>query len=277
MKVACHYNPDSSRSRHIAHAMATGCDAIGLQAQMVKGFDHVAGDVCVAYGWARPDLFQAYRTTGGHYVYVDLGWWDRKPPGKPLAGFHKLVVDGREPDAYFRRNHPDDRWKAQGIEIRPWTKSGRHMLIAGMSAKSAGTRGWQPHEWEVGMVELLQAITPRPIVYRPKPSWPDARPIPGTIYSPPEDKVEVALRDCWMAVTLHSNVAVDALIAGIPINAKEGVAREFSTPLNRLEHPTYRDDRAALMADIAYCQWSIQEMMSGAAWRHLLKETPLCD
>jgi hypothetical protein len=77
-------------------------------------------------------------------------------------------------------------------------------------------------------------------------------------------------------VTLHSNVAVDALLAGIPVNVAEGVARDFSTPLVHIETPRRPDDREQLMADIAYCQWLPAEMASGAAWRHLLEHTPIC-
>lgn len=278
MKVACHFEPGSTRSRHIAHAMTLGCDALGIDVKMVKGFDYVEGTVGVAYGWAHPDLFEKYRKVGGHFVYIDLGWWDRKPIGSPLAGYHKLVVDAREPTAYFRKAFPDDRFLAQGLKVHERRKGGRHILVAGMSAKSAGTRGYRPLEWENGVIEIIRRLTNRPILFRPKPSWPDAKPIPGTIYSPPEQSVESALEDCWMAVSLHSNVAVDALLAGVPINVREGVCMDLSTPLAEINTPRQYPQKRIhqLMADIAYCQWNMAELSSGAAMAHLLEHSPLC-
>ncbi len=83
--------------------------------------------------------------------------------------------------------------------------------------------------------------------------------------------MEAALADCWAVVTLHSNVAVDALMAGIPVNVAEGVAAEFSTPLAQIETPRMPEGREQLFADIAYCQWTPAEMASGACWSHLLK------
>lgn len=276
MKIACHFHPESRRSTHLARAMMAGAAVLGLTAEMVPGFETPCGDVGVAYGWARPSLFDAYRAAGGHAVYLDLGWWGRKPKHNVLGGFHKVVVDGREPGPYFRGNYATDRFVVHGLTAAPWRQSGRHVLLAGMSAKSAKTRGLGPLEWELGAIERIRAVTDRPIVWRPKPSWADAAPIPGTIYSAPDTPLEAALRDCWAVVTLHSNVAVDALLAGVPVNVAEGVAAEFSTPLAQIESPRMPYGREQLMADIAYCQFLPSEMASGECWRHLLERTPLC-
>ncbi len=276
MKIACHFNPTSRRSTHLALAMAAGASASGLAVTTVPNFDSPAADIGVGYGWGHPGLFEAYRTAGGHYAYLDLGWWGRKPKHDVLGGFHKISVDAREPTAYFRGNFATDRFAIHGLTAAPWRASGGHVLLAGMSAKSAKTRGFRPQEWEMAAIEQIRAVTDRPIVYRPKPSWAEATPIPGTIFSYPATPVETALADCWALVTLHSNVAVDALLAGVPVNVAEGVAAEFSTPLAQIESPLMPDGREQLMADIGWQQWLPAEMASGACWRHLLERTPLC-
>ncbi len=276
MKVACHYDPNSRRSIHLAQAMREGATKMGLQAGMVPNFYGPAGDVGVAYGWGNPGLFDAYRAAGGHFVYLDLGWWGRKPIGAMLDGYHKVVVDGREPGSYFRGSFPGDRIAHHGVRAAPWRASGRNVLLAGLSAKSAGTRGLRPQEWETRTAAALRQLTARPIIYRPKPSWTGATPIPKTIFSGPEQALDAVLRDCWAVVTLHSNVAVDALAAGVPVNVAEGVAREFSTPLFQIENPRMPDGRDHLLADIAYCQWTPKEMANGQCWAHILRHTPLC-
>ncbi|MDE2470755.1 MAG: hypothetical protein KGL35_18925, partial [Bradyrhizobium sp.] len=262
MRVACYYEPASRRSLLVAEAMAQGVAAAGDRASLIPGLKDqpVTHDAAVASGWGCPRLFEAYRQAGKHFVYADLGWWDRKSPGSAYGGFHKVVVDAREPNGYFRRNLPASRFERFDVAIQPWRRSGSHILLAGMSEKSAGTRGYGPQEWERATIEAIRTITVRPIVYRPKPSWLGATPIPGAWYSGPEETIERALRDCWLVATLHSNVAVDALLAGIPVNAREGVATDFSTPLAKIESPLYPDGREGLMADIAWIQWSLAEM-----------------
>lgn len=80
MIVACHFDHRSSRSENVARSMAHGVQACGDQAQLIYGFTpHPNADVGIAYGWAHPKTFQAYKNAGKHFVYVDLGWWDRKP------------------------------------------------------------------------------------------------------------------------------------------------------------------------------------------------------
>lgn len=278
MIVACHYDPQSRRSAYVATVMSAGALAIGLKAQLVPNFREVCGDVGIAYGWANPGLFEAYRAAGGHYVYVDLGWWNRKPGNDVLGGYHKVVVDGREPGPYFRRNSPGDRFAQLKIKIAPWRQGGNHILVAGMSEKSARTRGYAPQQWETAAIRNLQQIYPtRPILYRPKPSWTGATPIIGAAYSSAIVPLEDALRGAWAAVSCHSNVAVDALVAGVPIYVEGGVALEASVPLERLgDAPETYHHRASLMADIAYCQWTPYEMAHGACLRHLLEHTPLC-
>lgn len=282
MNVVCHFEAGSRRSRAIARAMFEGATACGEMAVLDRTWSfHPNADVAVAYGWGHPDLFEAYRAAGKAFVYVDLGWWNRKPEGAPLEGYHKVVVNAREPNAYFRGEFPGDRLnrllKAGAMfPVKQWRQDGRHILLAGMSAKSAGTRGFAPYEWELATLARIKVLTGRPVVYRPKPSWADAQPLPGATFSPASQSIEEALAGAWAAVTLHSNVAIDALIAGIPIHASEGVAVDLSTPIEKLETPSMPDGRENLLADIAYCQWSTGEMASGRCWEHLKEFTPLC-
>lgn len=277
MKFACHFNPKNRRSSTVAAAMALGCQRAGYYATQVPNFENVEADVCIAYGWGHPELFQKYKMRGGHFIYVDLGWWARKPVSSILQGHHKVVVDAREPNAYFRRRHPTDRLLKFHPRIAPWRTTGSHILLAGMSEKSARTRGLAPTQWEKQAVAIIRQICPqRPIVYRPKPSWEGAAPIPGTIYSPPTQPLEAALRGAWVTVAHHSNVTVDSLQAGVPIHCEGGVALEASTNMAALETPRTDCDRLSLLADVAYCQWSIPEISAGDCIRHLLKASPLC-
>lgn len=233
-------------------------------------------DAVVFYGLEGrlPLIFQAfatYRTA----VYVDLGYWGRRQGGR-WAGYHKVCVNARHPSAYYRKPQHDRARINQfrGLLADPWREDGRHILLAGMGDKGALAEGFAPEQWEREAIDQIRAVTERPILYRPKPSWKKARPISGTMYSDPKEKVvEDELANCWAVVTHHSNVAIDGLVAGIPAFCWGGVAAEFSSQrLASIERPLYPDGRDAWMADIAYTQWSVAEMASGACWRHLRTE-----
>lgn len=233
-------------------------------------------DCAVFYGLEgkTPALFRDFAARSAA-VYVDLGYWGRREGGR-WAGYHKVSVNARHPNAYFRAvAHPPDRLKRFHVEpkrLRTGT-TGQHILLAGMGDKGARAEGFEPEVWERWAITELRKHTSRPIIYRPKPSWKTAKPIAGTIYSGKDREVGQDLQNCWAVVTHHSNVAVDALVAGIPVFCWGGVALEMGLQdLALIEAPAYPADVLQWMADLAYTQWSIGEMKVGLPWRHLRKE-----
>lgn len=260
----------TGRSRYCAQAMAAGIRRCGGRVELRQRWHgETDGDVVIAYGWRNLAMFEAYRAAGKLFVYLDMGYWHRRPRGAIFRGYHKVVVNARDPFAYFRRGHPDDRLRQLRIRIEPWRTGGDHILLAGMSAKSAWHYGYGPEAWETKAIARLRKHTSRPIVYRPKPSWPGARPIAGTDFADPKAPLASALNGAWAVVTHHSNVGIDALVAGVPVYSVKGLASTMSFPLDEIEDPPFVPDRAGFLADVAYCQWNADEMESGACWRHL--------
>lgn len=259
--------------------MAAGIKACGDEPTVLSE-SHYKGehgfDIAVFYGLEGnlPLIFRDYAASSWA-VYVDLGYWGRREGGR-WAGYHKVVVNGRHPNAYYRKPQHDRRRIShfRGLLAEPWQTNGNHILLAGMGDKGALAEGFEPEQWERQAIEIIRSRTERPILYRPKPSWKKARPIPGTLYSDPKQKVvEDELRNCHAVVTHHSNVAVDALVAGTPTFCVGGVAVDFSCKrLEQIERPIYPEGRDAWMADLAYTQWSVQEMANGDCWRHLRAE-----
>jgi hypothetical protein len=273
--------PGKGRSTMVAKAMAVGLARLGETAQVFDAARQrgVIAEVAVFYGFD-PDLralYAAYLAAGCKVVTVDLGYWARKQGGA-RAGYHKVSVNARHPTAYFqRRAHDAGRFAALGVPIAPWRNGSPlagHVIVAGMSAKSAGVEGFRPEQWERATVARLAELTDRPIVYRPKPSWKEARPIPGTTFRPGLDDLPALLADCHAVVTHHSNVGVDALLAGVPVHAAEGVATRLGLPaLTDIEDARrFAGDRHRFAADLAWCQWTPEEMAAGDCWRHLKDE-----
>lgn len=75
-----------------------------------------------------------------------------------------------------------------------------------------------------------------------------------------------ALRDAARVVTWNSNTAVDAVLAGVPtVACDEGSMAWAVTGREPLAAPP-TPDRWAWAGRLAWCQWSRDEMRSGACW-----------
>lgn len=276
-RVAIYEDRSNRRAQMLCAAMRAGIERIGgdvVSLRPESQYREPDSDIAVFYGLAGnlARVFREYPERGLKAVYIDLGYWGRHDGGR-RAGYHKIIVNGRHPTSYFRaRAHLNDRFARFGIAPQSW-QTGRRIVIAGMSAKAAHAEGFPAEEWEQRAIARLKQVTDRTLVYRPKPNWPGARPLPGAGYSHPKETLEAALADCHAVVTHHSNVAIDGLMAGIPTFSWIGVAAPMSLQdFSRIEMPLHPDDRAQWAADVAYCQWNVKEMTKGSPWRHLKDE-----
>jgi len=265
------------RAGVICKALHSGITACGDEVQSLRSEFYSGGaenDGLAHYGLRgrTREAFIVYKKQK-FAVYVDLGYWGRKEGGS-YAGYHKIAVNSRHPDKYFRnRDMPSDRFDHFGLPIKPWKKDGKHILVAGMGAKAAPIEGFKPSEWEEAAVKEIKRYTDRPIIYRPKPSWSDPIPIEGTRFSHRNQSLEEVLENCWAVVSHHSNACVDALMEGVPAFCYHGVAKPMGLQeLALIEQPLYPDDRQQWCANIAYTQWKVDEIQSGAMWRHLKDE-----
>lgn len=270
------YHSGKTRSKIIAMAMCDGIRRCDDKPKLLHDRNYTAPTypVAVFYGMAGKlkNIFEDYCRTGRRAVYVDLGYWGRHWGGRH-AGYHKVSVNARHPVEYFQnRRHPPERFQKFRVPIKRFLR-GEHILVAGMSDKGARFEGYAPNGWETEIVKKLRKVTDRPIVYRPKPSWRNAGTIRGTEHSSSMEPLEKALRKCHAVVTHHSNVAIDGLLAGVPAFCWDGLGLPMALQdLSKIEEPYYPQGRDQWAADIAWCQWSVKEMASGACWRYLKDE-----
>lgn len=242
-------------------------------------------DVAVFYGLEGNliEIFRYWRDQRRAAVYIDLGYWGRRQGGR-WAGFHKVVVNARHPNAYF--NAPQKgatRFETFDLHVQSMATRERNsdwILLGGMGDKGAAAEGFEPEEWERKTLATLKAVTDKPVIYRPKPSWKEAQPINGAGFSGPVEKID--WRKIWACVTHHSNLSVDALIEGVPSFCIGGAARILSGlaepgPLRWIDAGmnVHRDVVEAWAHNLAWTQWSVDEMRRGLTWRHLLSENLL--
>lgn len=267
MKI-CIFRDTHPRSLRICDSLEEGVKRVGWD--YCSTYDvHLEprGDMIVAYGWKNFHMFDTYRRAGLPFMFIDLGYWSRKKARSDYGGNHKVVLSAKHATNYFQRNRPSDRIGEDAPKIQPWRKSGSHIVLAGLSAKSAAGSGLRNLEWETWAIERIRSVTDRPILYRPKPSWKEAAPIPGTKFSYGEStSIEQALENAFALVTLHSNAALDALCAGVPVFSAEGLASAVShkTIEQMISDPRRDIDREQFLADVSYCHWRRAEISSGA-------------
>jgi hypothetical protein len=272
MKIACYALNSAGapsgnrRAHHIAQAFAEGARRHGLQAQIYTRFNGIEGDIAVAYGWIHESTFNAYKAAGKHFAYWDLGYWGRQPAtGKTVEGYHRLAVDDWDTLVNMRRDCPSDRWERLDVHIRKPVTGMSRILVAGMSAKAAITHGYRENQWE-DMIrrQIFQAVPQAEVDFRAKPNKRVRQIMP----------IEQALETTHLLVTHHSNAALDALVAGVPVYCRKGIGR-LASP-DELDEAYIRNPvlpsirrRLAILADAAYAQWTPDEMRSGEAWEHI--------
>ena len=236
-------------------------------------------DIAIFYGLMR-SILDGYKSVRRPAIYIDLGYFGRHEGGR-REGYHKMVLNGRHPTTYFQnKRHDEKRFKHFGISVREWRGGLRdgYIILAGMSAKAAAAEKFKPEEWESKAVAEIRRYTNREIFYRPKPNWLGATCLPNTRQvrgEKTEGDIYNFLDNCHAIVTHHSNVAVEGLLYGVPVFCWDGVATapgKACRDLSRIEDPPAPTGREQWAADIAWTQWNIAEMKSGAAWQYLKDE-----
>lgn len=182
-------------------------------------------------------------------------------------------------------NYPADRWnnisKLFDIKLKPWRKTGKHILLIHQVNYDSSIRGNDFSYWLNNTINEIKQYTDRPIrlrlhphpIYKPiYPKRSDIEIVTGGSARP----IEYDLKDCWAAVTFNSGAGVDSIIDGIPVFSMHPGSMAFPVSnyiLNNIETPQL-PDRKQWLYNLAYSQWNIDEIKSGIAWRHLITFMP---
>src|SRR5690606_8866320 len=124
--------------------------------------------------------------------------------------------------------------------------------------------------WYAEAVRQAQAAYGLPVKFRPHPravaKGYQQRPSNA---EPSTGSLAEALADAHVAVTWNSNSAVDAVLAGVPTVAVDAGSMAWDVAAHSIG-TIVRPDRSNWMVRLAWSQWSLDEIASGAALRGLL-------
>lgn len=226
----------------------------------VAALDRLPADLVPIVGCtpALTPLIKRWRATGRLFAYWDRSYFRRVfatdlPVGAD-GGFYRWTINAFQMQAI--RDVPPDRWKAAATPLWPWSKSGRHIVVAEPSPTYQ--RFHEIEGWTARTVAEIKRHTDRPIVIRDKEMQRFGR------------KLHEDLKGAHCLVTHGSNAAVEAVIMGCPVVVHPDSAASLVglTDIAGIEAPIY-PDREPWCWSLAYNQWSEREMTDGTLWRML--------
>lgn len=260
---------EKPREQTLAHAFTIGAERRGHTVVTCPSSDVTLGegfDVACMVGVKSAEIWRRMQARGVRCMMFDKGYVRRKSGSSWL--YWRVAYGGHQPTEHtMALKYLGDRFRQLDLDVAPWRTQGKHILIAGSSEKYHNFYGLpSPTEYAGDIVRQLRAYTARPVIYRPKPSWRDAVPIPGTTFS---KGVSLAadLHDCHAIVTHGSNTCYEGALHGVPsVILGAGVMKRISSSkLRDIEHPLLGRRRKVFNA-LAYHQWRLRELERGAAF-----------
>ena len=188
----------------------------------------------------------------------DLGYWSR-------STHYRVSVNAIHPQAIVM---------ARRREARPGTPTLRSddnpngpIVLVGIGRKSAATYDEKPGEWERDTLQRIKDVFPsRRILFRPRERGSCLAELPHT--ETVDGPIEGVLKGASLAVCRHSNVAVDAIIAGVPVIADDGAAAAICPhKIEAKPRKSSYEVRSQFLANLSWFQWSKVEMREPATWR----------
>lgn len=247
-----------------------------VEKELVKDFKYKPSEVAVIFGvhkskvkksWPRGRVFRQQRENKLDVIVLETGYVNR---GDGENHYYAAGFNGLNGRADFRnKNMPPERWESLGVQLKPYSR-GEKVILCAQVPWDASVDHHDHLAWLKETASILKGVTTRPIVFRPHPLA-KLPPLPGCEYStaPLVDD----LKSAHCVVTFNSNSGVEALIDGKTIMAfDEGamgweLANKKLGDIENLKYP----DRKQWARNLAYCQWNLDEMKQGLAWKHLFR------
>ncbi len=158
------------------------------------------------------------------------------------------------------------RFRQLGVNLTPWRAHGEHVLVC--PSRGIGSAKLRPpSNWLPDTVKAIQACTKRPVRVRHHPG-----------NEAPKKPLEADLANAWAVVIWSSSAGVHALVRGIPVLCLAGAwicRRAAYTDVKSIDEPHVsitEEQRLAAMNDLAWSQFTLEEIASGKPFRHLLSD-----
>lgn len=203
--------------------------------------------------WTAEEAIPKALATNREFWQIDNGYIDSARGG--LDGYYRVTYRGLQP---VLLEEPDySRSRSLVGKLKPWRSKGRHVLFALPGMGYGKSIGLDMKQWWPKKLAELRNVTKRHVHIRDKLT---KRPL------------SLDFRDCWALCTHSSNVAVDAVMAGIPVFVEPSnpAAPVGNLSLDKLEAPDM-PEREHWLASLMSQQFTLEEIHSGVAYQLLMR------
>jgi hypothetical protein len=250
MKIACYPQNGKKKSLDICSAFAQGCGG-----EVVTDGRYREGSAAMFYG-IDTDNENAWREAQKHsethdYYYADNAYFDAV-----RGHYFRVTRNGLQHGGFGESD--GSRFERLGIKIKPWRKTGGHILLTPQSDHFMrvviGFSSWLPHTYH-----YLRDLTKRELRIR---EWNrDKRKL--------SEQFPQAIENAWALVTHSSGSAISAIVEGIPaISTGRCISRAMCGSLSTIESPLM-PEREPWLHLVADHQWTLDEFRNGTAWKAL--------
>jgi hypothetical protein len=238
-----------------------------------NSYKHTINKPILTRGIVSGDYIDYAKSCELDYYFIETGYFGNYScEGNPNARkfWHRIVKNSMQHERVL--NVPGDRWDAMTrydtrLKWNGWKKAGRNILVVAPSEKPCKYYGINHIDWINETVAELKKHTDRPIIVREKGSR-NERTSTNVIY-------DAFNNDIHAVVTYNSIAAAEAVAYGIPAFALAPTCARPVTlsDLSKIETPYYPDEGFVYrwLSSLAYCQYHLEELLTGKAWRMVLE------
>lgn len=212
------------------------------------------------------------REQGQDYYFIETGYLgnyrcENNRTGRKI--YHRIVKNAMQHSTIM--DVPDDRYQDlikfnPAMRYKGWRRSGSKILVVLPSEKPFQYYKQDRDAWIRKVKSTLKKHTDREIVFRQKASRGERT--NDTIYDALDD-------DIYALVTYNSIATVEAIQYGIPAFGLAPTAADpvCSNDLTQIENPAMPDEDIVYkwLSSIAYSQFSLDELITGQAWKMVLE------
>lgn len=248
---------------HLDHATAfsEGLKAHGVRAHPSPPTTRARTKYVACWGW---HIGEHLRRRGHEVLVIERGY-----VGDRFA-WSSLGWNGLNGRATFCPKDDASRFETHHAHLlKPWKDGGDYVLLIGQVPGDASLAGKNLAPWYEQTARAAAVAYGLPVRFRPHPmalKRNAARPVRaaptlgGTL--------EEALAGAAIVVTWNSNTAVESVLAGVPTVAMDGGSMAYAVCGHEIG-AICKPERAQWAARLAWCQWTMDEIRSGAAWAQI--------
>lgn len=274
------------------HKFSKGVRASGDECKIVDHIQYEECDCAVFFGsWKdRPDDHHVVKNNivkyANKFICLETPLIGRGPVQDVMQDdWYRIGVGGFLADTgnFNNKNRPPDRWemisKRLNVDIKPY-HSGQYCIVALQLPQDASLRGASIEKWAAEWCRDFRKTSDMTIIVRTPQiqrhydmqtlssiaELEDVRFQVGT-----KDNLVPTLNGAAGVATYSSGMGVEALMNGchtVASNSGSFVYDVCSNDVSGIIDQT-EPNREQWIHDLAYCQWNIDEIEQGAAWRHL--------